>query len=528
MNFGEASRTGSSGNPAAFGMLPLLVRLNDSLTVRGVKAYVVGGLIRDWLLGRETADIDIVLDADALEVVPRLADDMGGKFVPLDKENRVARIVLTDNEPSADPGWWEVDFSTCAGSIEQDLARRDFTVDAMAVELGRMVDYLQSLAPLDSRKKYEASGTPPGLVDPFHGVRDLRRRVLRVVSEDVFTADAARLLRAVRLATELEFVVDEPVETLIQRDSHLIAGVAGERVRDELLRLLATPQTERVLLYLDKLGLLTAVFPEVAGMKGVGQPEEHHWDVFYHSLKVVAAVDFLLRQGTWEYASAAVLSAVPWSAVLAQHFEMGVSRGSTRMQLLKLAALLHDIAKPQTRAVVEGGRVRFLGHALEGAVIVTNTLERLRFSGREVKLVETLVRHHLRPTQMSQEGLPSHRAVYRYFRDTGEAGIDVLFLSLADHLATRGPDLDMANWREHAGVVEYVLSRYFARENVVRPPKLVDGHDLINIFAMKPGPEIGVILEVVREAQAAGELSSREDALSFIKDYQIRSMMPKE
>jgi len=238
----------------------------------------------------------------------------------------------------------------------------------------------------------------------------------------------------------------------------------------------------------------------------------------------VAAVDFIIGKGKWEYAGEDVLSAVPWWAVLAEHCALEVSAGSTRGQLLKLAALLHDIAKPQTRGIVANGRLRFLGHAVEGASVVANMLERLRFSSKEIKLVETLVRHHLRPTQMSQEGLPSRRAMYRYFRDTGEAGIDILFLSLADHLATRGPDLDMANWREHARLVEYVLTRRFEEESIVRPPKLVDGHDLASIFGMKPGPEMGEVLEAVREAQAAGELSNREEALFFIKDYRTRSI----
>ncbi len=526
MGFTEVDLRNSPDNPDGFASL--LARMNDYLGDRGIKAYIVGGLVRDMLLGRDTADIDIAVDADALEVVPRIAADLGGKYVLLDKENRVARLVLAGNMLSPGTGRWDIDFSTFEGSIEHDLARRDFTVDAMAVELRQMVDYLRSLAPLDSRKRSRSPHAVPGLIDPFHGVGDLHQGVIRVVSETAFTADAARLLRAVRLAAELGFIIDKKTEALIRRDSRLLAGVAGERVREELLRLLAIPPTEQVLFYLDELELLTAVFPELAETKGVEQPKEHHWNVFYHSLKTVAAVEFLLRRGKWEYASEATLPVVPWSAMLAQHFEQEVSGGSTRVQLLKLAALLHDIAKPQTRAVAEGGRVRFLGHAIEGASAVASMLERLRFSVREIKLVEALVRHHLRPTQMSQEGLPSRRAIYRYFRDTGEAGIDVLFLSLADHLATRGPNLDTDNWREHARVVEYVLSQHFEQESIVRSPRLVDGHDLIDLLAMKPGPEIGEILEAVREAQAAGELSSREDALSFIRDYHARSLSQKQ
>jgi len=163
--------------------------------------------------------------------------------------------------------------------------------------------------------------------------------------------------------------------------------------------------------------------------------------------------------------------------------------------------------------------VRFLGHADKGAVIASGILERLRFSAKEIKLVEIVVRHHLRPMQMSHEGLPSSRAIYRYFRDTGDAGIDTLFLSLADHLATRGPRLNLAHWQEHVQIVEYILAQRFQEKSVVVPPKLIDGHDLINIFGVSPGPGIGKLLEAVREAQASGEITTREEALAYIREH---------
>ena len=271
--------------------------------------------------------------------------------------------------------------------------------------------------------------------------------------------------------------------------------------------------------YVDELGLLTALIPELAQAKGVSQPRVHFWDVFDHSIQTVVAVDFLLRQGEWQYAGEKVLAAVPWSTALAQHFNQVISIGSTRGLLLKLAALLHDVAKPQTKSIDAGGRARFLGHDREGAAIASGILERLRFSTKEIKLVEIMVRYHLRPTQMSHEGLPSPRAVYRYFRDTGEAGIDVLFLNLADHLATRGPHLIPAHWQEHSQIVKYVLAQRFQEKTVTVPPKLISGNDLISIFGMRPGPRMGELLEAVREAQASGELATREEALSYIREH---------
>ena len=477
-------------------ILSLLRRVNHYLTDRGITAYLVGGVVRDIMLGRQVEDIDIAVAHDALEVASRMADDLHGKYVPLDEDNGVGRVVLT-----AEDRKWELDFSTIEGGIESDLARRDFTVDAMAIELEELLSNPQS----------------PVLIDPSGGQEDCNRGVIRVVSDSAFAEDPVRLLRAVRLAAELSFMIDEDTKALIKHHAHLIGSVAGERVREELLRLLVLPAGGRHLESLEDLGLLDNIFPEMVPTKGVTQPREHCWDVFEHSLRTVKAVDFLLREGDWEYAGTEALEAVPWSLELAQHFSREVGHGSTRKALLRLAALLHDIAKPQTKMVEQTGRTRFLGHPQEGALAVADIMERLRFSTREIKLVEIMVRYHLRPTQMSHEGLPTNRAIYRYFRDTGEAGIDILFLSLADHLAARGGNLDIAHWREHAEIVAHVLARHAEEEKLTAPPKLVDGHDLINLSGLSPGPRFAEILEAVREAQAAGEVTTREEALQYIQ-----------
>ncbi|MFC1937449.1 CCA tRNA nucleotidyltransferase [Chloroflexota bacterium] len=482
-----------SGNSVVSRALPLLARVSRFLVEQGIDSYLVGGFVRDALLGRDTGDIDIAVAADALEVAPRVAAFLGGKYVPLDKVNRVGRVLLTDSPR-------EVDFSTFHGGIEQDLGRRDFTIDAVAVDLRQLQDI-----------------TSIRLIDPFNGCEDLRQGIIRAVADTAFESDAIRSLRGARLAAELGFRIDKQTEDLIRRYSHLLSHVAGERVREELLRILAVPQ-EQLLSYLDRLGLLTAVIPELAQMKGVNQPREHFWDVFDHSLNTVVAVDFLLRQGKWQYAGGDILAHIPWSEVLAQHFDQAVGYGSTRRILLKLAALLHDIAKPQTRAAEASGRVRFLGHPQEGATIAADILERLRFSTREIKQVEILVQNHLRPLQMSHEGPPSARAVYRFFRDTGEAGVDVLFLCLSDHLAARGPNLNLVHWREHNRLVEYILAQREQQEGPVASPKLIGGHDFINLLGMSPSRQIGELLEAVREAQAAGELTTREEALAYVRD----------
>ncbi|MCL0072892.1 HD domain-containing protein, partial [Dehalococcoidia bacterium] len=264
-----------------------------------------------------------------------------------------------------------------------------------------------------------------------------------------------------------------------------------------------------------QLGLLDLILPELAASKGVEQPKEHYWNVFDHSMEAVAAVERLLVALTRE---GDLLDSLTFSLDLADHFGQEVAGGRTRRGLIKLAALLHDVAKPQTKRIDENGRMRFLGHAQQGASTTDSIMERLRFSSRERRMVTRMIEQHLRPGHLSNgEEMPTRRAIYRYFRDTADVGIDTLFLSLADHLVTRGPALEMEGWQKHVEVTRYMLARWFEEETTLSPPKLIDGHDLIDQFGLAPSPRIGVILETVREAQASGEIATKEEALDFVR-----------
>ena len=480
-------------NPAA---LSLLSRLEKSLKDHDIRAYIVGGFLRDLLLKNDTADIDIALEADALSVAPQVACYLGGKSVPLDKINGIVRVIL----PADETLHRHIDFSTAIDGIRKDLGRRDFTIDAMAIGLDRIIK----------------GADTTDIIDPFNGLVDIRQKTIKATTGSIFEDDAARLLRAVRLAAELGFKISRQTEELIRQNCHLIANVAAERTREELLRLLALNESGSLILYMEELGLIGALLPELKATKGVEQPREHQWDVFNHSVKVVDAVDFILRRGDWSYTNKNVLDYVPWSDQLADHFNEKVSSGSSRRILLKLSALLHDVAKPQTKIINARGRTRFHGHPQQGAPIATTMLQRLRFSSLETGLVAGVVRHHLRPVQISHgEDMPTLRAIYRYFRDTGDAAIDPLFFSLADHLATRGSDLDMQNWQKHAAMVEYVLARRSGREDGTKTPRLINGNDLMQGFKLKPGPQVGRLLAAIDEAHACLEITDKEGALAY-------------
>ncbi len=472
----------------------LLAKLRELLGERGNVCYVVGGFVRDGLMGRTNSDIDVVVAGDAPLVASEVAKSFGTRVVPLDEVNQVARIVL----PQAG-GHWHLDFATMRGSIEEDLGSRDFTINALALNLADI----------------RGGWSQVRVIDPLGGYRDLSSRTVRAASEASFQQDPARLLRAVRLAATLGFSIDPTTEALMQRDHELVTTVAAERLRDELCYILETPRAYHSFRYLDRLGLLDPIMPELAATKGAAQPKEHFWDVFDHSLETVAAVERLLRQESGEKEDE-LLTLVPWSPDIARHFARQVGAGPTRGSLLKLAGLLHDIGKPATKTIEQNGRMRFLGHAQLGAAMVVGLMERLRFSNRETKMVQLMIEHHMRPGYLVAQEMPSRRAIYRYFRDTAEVGIDTLFLALADHLATRGPTLDLDEWHRHAETTQYVLSKWFQEQATVVPPKFIDGHTLIDKLGLAPGPQIGELLEAVREAQAAGEISTAEEALNFV------------
>jgi len=510
------------------GNLPAtLAKISHLLDIQKKQGYIVGGFIRDWLLGRDTNDIDIAVSGAAITIAREVAGEIGGKFVLLDDVNDVARVVVIEDEQPGGTSQnqeshgaeWHFDFSPFTGDIESDLARRDFTINAMALKLSQFVTASTALdmSPRKSANPLAEKRFPLKLIDPFSGKEDLRDKIVRGVSEQIFEADAARLLRAVRLAAELDFTIEPDTESLIRRYSQAITEVPGERVREELVRLLALPRAAYYLRYLDTLGLLLALIPELADGKGVEQPTVHFWDVFDHSLQTVAAIEFLIRESDWEYSNDAMLSTAPWSDMIDRHLSQEVSSGSNHKVLLKLAGLFHDIAKPITKSIDDTGRARFLGHTKQGAAMTANILERLRFSNREIRLVESLVYHHLRPVQMANEEFPTQRAIYRYFRDTGDAGIDILFLALADCLASRGPLVSMEDWEKHCQLINYILAEHDKQQAKILPVKLIDGHDIMDTFGLAPGPLVGKLLAMVNEAHASGELSTKEEALTLVR-----------
>jgi putative nucleotidyltransferase with HDIG domain len=471
---------------------------------RGVRVWPVGGAVRDALLGRPVRDWDFAVDGDALGLARAVADALGGAYFPLDAERGAGRAIVT----AADGTRRELDFAALrGGDLETDLSVRDFTVNALALE-----------------------GTG-ALVDPTGGEADLAAGRIRATSERAFRDDPVRLLRAVRVAAELGFEIEPQTAAWIRRDAALLALPAAERVRDEFVRVLALPGAAAHLQQLDELGLLPPVVPELEPLKRVTQSPPHRFDVWRHTLLVVDAVECAVAAVAGREVGPPALAGVPPAAwgdlarVLGQfaddvaaHLAVEVSGGRDRALLLKLAALLHDVGKPETRSQGEDGRIHFYDHEPVGARIAAVRVQALRFSRGEVERVRAIVEGHLRPAHLARADRVTRRAVYRYFRATGDAGVDIVLLCLADHLATWGPDLRERRWARRLDVAETLLAHYFERyEETVAPPPLVTGHDLMAELGLDAGPGIGRLLEALREAQAAGEVGTRAEALALAR-----------
>ena len=489
----------------AISQTPLLRKLRELPSARAVRAYLCGGFVRDGLLGRPTKDLDIAVDANPIPLARAVADFLGGSFVPLDKKGREGRVLVREKGEQ-----WQIDISILRGrDIEEDLRKRDFTINALAL-------------PLEQIENPEAPYSH--LIDPTGGRRDLEEGIIRAPQDTSFREDGARLLRAIRLAASLGFRIEERTLELIRADSHLVEGVSGERIRDELCGILDAPHPGRSLKLMEDLGLLARIIPELEAAKGVDQPGAHYWDVFVHSIQTVAAADLILAP---ESSSSAredfgpmireAVSLIPRPPEVFERFKERVAERRTRATILKLAALLHDIAKPQTKTV-EDGRARFLGHARLGAEMAEEVLARLRLSNREIGMIKTMISEHLRPGQISQKGeMPTRRAIYRYFRDLGDVAFETLYLHLADFLASRGPLLDLKEWKWEVRRVEFIIEKRLREEKQIVPPRLVNGYDLMGHLELSPGPLVGKLLEAIREAQAAGEVRTKEEALELAR-----------
>ncbi|HEX8753729.1 MAG TPA: HD domain-containing protein [Solirubrobacterales bacterium] len=465
---------------------PLVVAVRRALG-EGEGVWIVGGAVRDAALGKPVGDVDLAIAGDPEPAARAIAAELAEHPFELSAEFRTWRV-------SGPRGKNQVDVTALRGEgIEADLAERDFTIGAVAVPV--------------------TGGDP---VDPFGGLADLDRRLLRAVGERSFRDDPLRLLRAARLAAELGLEVDPATVALAREAAPRAADPAGERQLAELRQLLGGPDPLRGLALLDELAVTTVVLPELEELRGVTQGPNHHLDVHDHTLAVLEhtlEIEANLERFTGERAPEV-------AALLAEPLADEMSRATG----LRFGALLHDIAKPETRSE-QGGFVGFRGHDRLGAETIGRICRRLRASRRLTQHLQALTLHHLRLGFLIPEAPLPARRVYEYLRATDPVGVDVTLLTVADRLSARGggplarPEMVQA----HLALAREMVGAALDWRRQGPPEPLLRGDELAAELGVEPGPHLGELLEELSAARYAGEIADREGALEHARNWTVWS-----
>lgn len=447
----------------------------------GDPTWIVGGAVRDAVLGREVSDLDLAVAGDPGAAARAIAQEIGEHAFELSAEFGTWRVAAAGHG-------WQIDVTALrGGSIEADLGERDFTIGAVAVPL--------------------AGGDP---VDPYAGLTDLADKCLRAVGESSFTADPLRLLRAPRLAAELDLEIEERTVALARAAASRAADPAGERQLAELRQLIGGPDPLRGLRLLNELELTPVVLPEVAALQGVEQGPNHHLDVYDHTIAVL--------EHTLEVEQDLERFAGERAAEVEDLLEEPLADEARRRTALRLGALFHDIAKPQTKAERDGF-VGFRGHDQLGAEVIGGICKRLRASRKLTQHLQGLALHHLRLGFLIPEMPLPPRRVHAYLRATEPVAVDVTLLTVADRLSARGkgPIASPEMVAAHLQLAREMIAAALDWRRNGPPQPLLRGDEVAAALGIEPGPELGSAMAELEAAQYAGEITDREGALEHLR-----------
>lgn len=480
--------------------------------------HYVGGIVRSSLLKRPSGDIDITLPANEVkQAAQTLAKRLNAASFEMDPELGVWRLVTHKDKI-------QIDLTAYQGKdLKADLRRRDFTFNSLAYPVSAKPQIVITPRKNDTAHITLKRLRRANIVDETDGLADLKSKIIRLNGKERFVEDPLRMLRAFRCAAELRFMIAPTTLAQIKKDAALIKQPAGERIKEELDRLFAVPGVlYDFLLQMDGCGLLTELFPFLEEQRPCAEVYYGPGGVLKHTLLVCKRMDYVLSH---------LDKAFPKFATKLAPF-------TANKPLLKMAALLHDIAKPAT-AKMHKGRLRFFYHEQQGARMARKVLDQLHYSKVDMRLICAMIGEHLRPSNLASNDVLTRRGVYHFFRDLGDAAIPLLFLCWADYtsyvtdaqlrriLPKSGERLmtivqaerykNVGKTLRHLQVLSFMLEQYFERPALVKPDKILTGVDIMNVLHLRPGPQVGKILEAVAEAQVEGKIKTRADALAFVK-----------
>ncbi len=456
-------------------------------------AYLVGGAVRDALLGYSVTELDIATTEPQRWAEP-LASLLDAAPLEVGSHFPIHHLPLADGA---------IDIAPISDALDDDLARRDFTVNALAVPLYRLPDNLANLDRAD-------------VIDQHEGLLDLDQRQLRLIAERALVDDPIRMLRAVRFATRLDFTLDTAAETAIASHAAGLSEVAPDRVGQELSQLFSSSRASHSVRLLERTGLLYVCFPELTEGDGMDQRPRHRLSVLQHQIAASEWLDTLLAPKPPSDEPAATI----WNATWNTPWPTSIW-GDVRQHLaqhaatLRIATLLHDVGKPRTRTIEADGRTRFFHHGNVGADIARARLRSWRFPERVVERISLLLQQHLRPGQITGAGeLPTRRALYRFHKRLGDATPDVCLLFLADSLATADPEELAQRWPTYVAHIQRIICLE-PPPSAARIRKIVDGNAVMAATGLPPGPQLGEILDQIAEAAAAGNITNEDEALAL-------------
>lgn len=444
---------------------------NDFVLSNINEGYLVGGAIRDFLLGKTTVDRDI-----AIRNAEAFARQIDGTFIVLDEVNKIFRVVLEDKINY-------LDISELQGeSIEEDLLRRDFTINAIAYDL-----------------KNEK------IIDITNGVEDLKNGVLRHIKDENFIDDPLRILRAFRFASITGFEMSDNLKTAINKYKHLMLKPSKERIMYELMKLFGGKNASKTLLLMDEFGILEEIFPNVKEMKKVPPNTHHHLDLFHHVIETVRNIEEFYETAPEQ---------------VKQHLNQTDFGGFPRINHLKLAGFLHDIGKFSTWTIEESGRHRFIKHDDAGSKICMTVLRDLKFSKKQIEYISCMIKNHIYPSNVVAAPELNEKVMMRYLRKMENNVIDNIILAKSDRLSARGEAITEEIIKNNLDGLDKLLNFYLEKRETMQPlPKLLTGFEVMEIKGIKQSPTLGIIMKALNEAQISGDINTKQEAIEFVKNF---------
>lgn len=458
------------------------MNIRDDFVLKEInEGYLVGGSIRDLFTKKcEFCDRDISIKG-AENFARKIANKWDGTFIELDSENKIYRVVLPDKINF-------LDISELQGNtIEEDLKRRDFTINAIAYDL--------------ANDKF---------VDVTDGLKDLKNKVLRHIDDKNFEDDPLRILRAFRFYAVTGFKMTIELENALKKYLSLALNPAKERINYEIMKLFGGDFASSALLKMDEFGLLEKIFPCVTEMKKVPPNTHHHLDLFHHVVETVRQIEILYNE---------------ISGFEKEHLDAVDFGGFPRINHLKIAGFLHDIGKFSTWTIEESGRHRFIKHDDIGSKMVVPLLRDLKFSKKQIEYISCMVKNHIYPSNVIVAPSLNDKVMMRYVRKMGDNVVDNIILAKADRLSARGVDITEDVVNANLSGLDKLLDFYLSKKDTLAPlPKLIDGREIMELLNIKPSPKLGEIINAVNEAQLNGDVLTHEDAVQLVLNQAKKSL----